>query len=242
VLCFAEVWIDTANASDVDVALTSPAGTTSSATKVELGSNTMWRLEVGPTVAAPDVAAAEHGNYTITVSGLDAGVTVHAYAARTDPNMGVTTGAKRAYFIDAGWERTRSAVANCTRVNGEFDKTGSRVSRLGTLNGIATDYKPSLHVAGGYVLLDRRKAPYSSAGPARKGARAGPDYVLPCDESDALNGMPGGGNRSGVVFRMVGTSIAAPQMARQFAKSTYPQILFSSSDPAKLGGGGLEPP
>ena len=63
---------------------------------------------------------------------------VHAYVARSDPNMGVLTGAKLSYFVDPNWERTRSAEASCKYVDGEFDKTGSLIYRHGTLNGIAT--------------------------------------------------------------------------------------------------------
>jgi hypothetical protein len=41
--------------------------------------------------------------------------------------MGVTTGAKRSFFVDPVWERTRSAAASCTFVDGEFDNTGSLI-------------------------------------------------------------------------------------------------------------------
>jgi hypothetical protein len=216
------------------------------ASNVVMGSSTMWRLEVDRTVAAPGITASEHGDYTIKVTGIPVNAEVHAYAARTDPNMGVTTGAKRSRFVDPNWERTRSAAASYTRVNGEFDKTGSLVSRFGTLNGIATAQDTDVHVAGGYILLDGRKSPYSSAGPARPPSlRRGPDYVLPCDESYALSGMRAGGTRSGSVFRLIGTSTAAPQLARQFVKTTYPQpINFSTAppEPEKRGAGDLPPP
>ena len=94
---------------------------------------------------------------------------VHAYVARSDPNMGVRTGAKRSYFVDHIWELTRSAAASCNYTDGEFDKTGSLIHRDGTLNGIATAKDASVHVAGGYILANGRKSPYSSAGPARSG-------------------------------------------------------------------------
>ena len=150
--------------------------------------DTMWRLHVKPTIASAGLVA-EHGDWTISVTSIrhhhHDHVDVHAYVARSDPNMGVRTGAKLSHFVDPGWEQTRSALAGCIRVNGEFDKSGSLIHRLGTLNGIATAYEAYVHVAGGYVILDRRKSRYSSAGPARHGPlplRIGPDYVLPCDE------------------------------------------------------------
>jgi hypothetical protein len=272
VLCFAEVWMDDAAAAgSVSVTLTSPSGdvwltSASGVTGVTLptpggttpqvigpivwGYDRMWLLEVGPTVAAPGIMANEHGDWTIKVSHVGAGAQVDAYVARTDPNMGVTTGAKRSFFVDPIWERTRSAAASCTRVNGEFDNTGSLVSRFGTLNGIATAKDDSVHVAGGYVLLDGRKSPYSSAGPSRRyptTPRVGPDFVLPCDESYALGGIRAGGNRSGAVFRLIGTSAAAPQLARELAKPAFPPATNVPSpgdvvEIEKRGGGNLEPP
>src|SRR5215475_3165590 len=269
VLCFAEVWMDNAVADGVQVTLTSPSShfnqtsspnitgvilPTPSGVTANLigpilwGGDRMWLLEVGPTVAAPGVVINEHGDWKIKVSGVRPGAKVDAYVARTDPNMGVTTGAKRSNFVDPTWEQTRSAAASCTFVGGEFDNTGSLLSRFGTLNGIATANDTAVHVAGGYVLLDGRKSPYSSAGPSRDyptTPRFGPDDVLPCDESYALQGMLAGGTRSGSVFRLIGTSVAAPQLARQFIKATYPQpynFATAPPEPEKRGAGDLPPP
>lgn len=246
VSCFAEIWMDSAQTPSVT--LTSPSGVAVPlAGPYPHDGDQMYVLNVGPTVAAPGVVAAEHGDYTIRVSGLGAGAEIHAYAARTDPNMGVITGAKRSYFVDAGWEKNRSASASCTFENGEFDKTGSLISRLGTLNGIATANVASVHVAGGFVVLGGRKSLYASAGPARGNPatrRRGPDYVLPCDESNALGGVPAGGTRSGVVFSLIGTSTAAPQFARLFAKGPLPAPIPYPlpSEPERRGLGDLEPP
>jgi hypothetical protein len=102
------------------------------------------------------------------------------------------------------------------------------------------------------MLMDGRKAPYASAGPARRyphAHRIGPDYAMFCDESPALEGVRAGGNRSGTTFRLIGTSAAAPQLARQFAKLTIGQNLpqpthvpYGISDKEKRGGGDIEPP
>jgi hypothetical protein len=267
VLSFAEIWTDDNSAGDISVTLTSPSGqivltsasgvvattlpTPGGTTPQLIGpivwsGNRMWLLEVGPTVAAPGVVANEHGDWTIRVSGIGAGVQVDAYVARTDPNLGVTTGAKRSFFADPNWEQNRAAAAGCTFVDGEFDNAGSLVSRFGTLNGIATANQSAVHVAGGYVLLDGLKSLYSSAGPTRRYpamARVGPDYVLPCDESYALTGTLAGGSRSGSVFRLIGTSNAAPELARLYARSTIAlNILFPSNDLRKQGSGDLVPP
>jgi hypothetical protein len=248
-LCFAEVWMKSADATGVAVSLTSPTGALRPVGgPIAWGTDTMWRLDVGPTIAEQNGVPAEHGDWKITVTGVGVNARVDAYVARTDPNMGVRTGAKRSYFVDARWEQTRSAAASCTRAGGEFDKADSLVRRDGTLNGIATDKDPHVHVAGGYIIADRCKSPYSSAGPARSGPRplrVGPDLALPGDESYALGGIRAGGNRSGSVFRLTGTSAAAPQLARQLAKKSLPgptDVPTGLPDIRKRGGGNLEPP
>jgi hypothetical protein len=260
VLCFAEIWMKSSDASGVDVTLTSPSGVTftpatattpSSPAGVDgplvQGSDAMWRLQVEPTVAASGVVA-EHGDYTIKVTGIPKNAELHAYVARTDPNLGVYTGAQPSCFVDPHWERTRSASAGCTYVDGEFDDAGSLIQRVGTLNGIATAEDPSVHVAGGYFVINGRKSPYSSAGPARRGPlprRRGPDFVLPGDETFALRGIRAGGARSGSVFRLVGTSTAAPQLAREVARGPLPAPTRVPTTPAGIGqrgGGDLEPP
>jgi hypothetical protein len=269
VLCFAEIWTDNANASGVTVTLTSPSGAVySSATgptppppgtfpspytgvyaPVVRGSHTMWLLAVQPTRLDTDPSlSAEHGDWKIKVTGIRARAQIHAYVARSDPNMGVRTGAKRSYFVDHKWELTRSAEAGCNYAGGEFDKSGSLLRRDGTLNGIATGRDSTVHVAGGYMLVNGRKSAYSSAGPARKGPltlRDGPDFALPCDESHALEGVRAGGNRSGGVFRLTGTSTAAPQLARHVADPPIPpatKVPTQQEEIAKRGGGNIEPP
>lgn len=252
-LCFAEVWMTNADAVGVTVTLTSPSGVTLPSTAPQVGgpfvwgSHTMWRLEVDPTIA-PGLVANEHGDWKIKVAGIRKKARVDAYVARSDPNMGARTGARRSQFVDPSWELSRSAAASCKYVRGEFDKTGSLIDRYGTLNGIATAKDDSVHVAGGYIIANKRKSPYSSAGPARRGPlprRLGPDYALPCDESYALQGIRAGGNRSGSVFRLTGTSAAAPQLARWISSGATlvaTDIPTTPSEIAKRGQGNLKPP
>ena len=254
-LCFAEVWLTNADAVGVTVTLTSPSGVTlpsSTGPTPQVGGpfvrggHTMWRLEVGPTIASAMVGN-EHGDWKITAYGIRKNAEVHAYVARSDPNMGVRTGARRSYFVDHTWELTLSSEASFKYVDGEFDTTGSLIRRDGTLNGIATAKDASVHVAGGYILTNGRKSPYSSGGPARSGPfiqRLGPDYALPCDESYALAGIRAGGNRSGSVFRLIGTSAAAPQLARHVADPPIPpatNLPTLPSEIGKRGGGNIEP-
>jgi hypothetical protein len=270
VLCFAEIWMDATQAAGVKVKLHSPSGVSYGLTTptsvasvggpIPWSTSKMWRLEVGPTIirqkGAPTPVnpgdVAEHGDWKITVTGIRKGATMHAYVARTDPNLGARTDAKRSYFVDPKWERRHGASARCVRVAGEFDKTDSLIHRHGTLNGIATALNPSVHVAGGFILSNGRKSQYASAGPARSGPlplRVGPDYALPCDESFALEGIRAGGTRSGVVFRLIGTSTAAPQLARHVTRLTVGKPLPTPSHPPPTigekegrGRGDLEPP
>ncbi|MGY8684285.1 hypothetical protein Q2941_41995 [Bradyrhizobium sp. UFLA05-153] len=268
VLCFAEVWMSASAASGVVVTLTSPSGLISTSVTGPIppppgipfpsytgayaprtwGSNTMWLLTIEPAIAGPGFVP-EHGDWTIRVDYIGVNANVHAYVARTDPNFDVHSGARSSRFVDPQWEESLSAEESLEYADGEFDLTGSRIKTHGTLNGIATAQEPSVHVAGGYILSNGRKSSYASAGPARGGPREGPDYVLPCDESYALQGILGGGNRSGGVFRLIGTSVAAPQLARHFANAdggvAFPMATDVPTDPSeveKRGGGDLPPP
>lgn len=259
VVCFAEIWMPGSASNPVTVTLSSPSGASASSTTpapattpppafqvsppIMQGTDTLWLLVVEATRDR-----AEHGDWRISVAGLPQGAEVHAYAARSDPNLGVRTGAKRSYFVDDAWRVARSSEADLTYVDGNFDDTGSRIDRRGTLNGIATACDYNVHVAGGYIFANGRRAPYSSAGPARPGPllrRAGPDFLLPTDETFALKGMRAGGNRTGSIFRLIGTSTAAPQLARRLTNPPLPaptQVPATPADIADRGGGNLKPP
>ena len=261
VLCFAEIWMSKNDASGVTVTLKSPSGLTSTSTTGPIPpptgipfpsftgayapltwvNNKVWLLAVEPTIASSGFVP-EHGDWTITVDGVGAHARVDAYTARSDPNMDVRSGARLSHFVDPHWQRTRSAEASCNYVNGTFNIAGSLIERRGTLNGIATAQDTRVSVAGGYILSDKRKSSYSSAGPARGGPRVGPDFALPTDESHALQGIRAGGNRSGGVFRLIGTSTAAPQLARFFGRTALPTPVNTSNPQQETGAGDLEAP
>jgi len=179
------------------------------------------------------------------------GAQVDAYVARTDPNLGVISLAKHSHFVDPRWQQSRSASADCIYVDGEFDISGSLISRVGTLNGIGTAKGADVHVAGGDMLAepDGRKSPCASAGPSRGASpntgRLGPDFAPYCDQSYALEGVRAGGTRSAVAFRLVGTSAAAPQLARRIANPPLPapkSPRATLQDKEERGGGNIEPP
>ena len=60
----------------------------------------------------------------------------------------------------------------------------------------------------------------SGAGPGPRGRR--PTTSVPTDESALLPGIRAAGSRSGVTFRLVGTSAGAPQQARALLAAAPP--------------------
>jgi len=177
-----------------------------------------------------------HGAWTIAFASNQASVhgDIHIYVARATHNMGARRGAKASYLTDAKLEDNRF-VAPAKR----FDEApGSKIRREGTLSGIATG-ACSL-VATGYCDRDKRAAPYSSAGPTRGTQRTDPDSACVTDRSAIVAGLRATGVRSGTTIRLIGTSMAAPQLARQTAEKK--KYLLPGFDPPKRIGNGLLKP
>jgi hypothetical protein len=85
-------------------------------------------------------------------------------------------------------------------------------------------WHPRLYVIGGHVLRPERSGeplsahpPYASAGPSRAVGHIGLRASAVSEESPALRGVRAAGTRSGGSFRLIGTSVAAPQYARLLA-------------------------
>jgi hypothetical protein len=246
--CFAEIFLP----RTAKVLLKSPHGESITGLQVQKSGDrrTLFIPGTKPSVLEPEPAP--HGTWTIEVSGVPVGHQIHAYLSRTNANLGMRTGAKASYFFDPVWEQTEASGAAHRLSDGVFDDTGSRVSRTGTLNGIATGKHGQIHVAGGYVLRRGRKASYSSRGPARlPSPRLGPDWALPTDEAPAHLGVRGAGTRGGATFRLIGTSSAVPQLARHIANgyivnATQPPGVVpqppGGPDPTGHGYGNLPPP
>jgi hypothetical protein len=87
-------------------------------------------------------------------------------------------------------------------------------SGKGTLQGLATA-EGVIRVGGVVGARDRPPpAACSSRGPSRDGSIVGPDVSVRIDDGQVLKGRRSMGNRSGVSFRMDGTSVGAPLAAR----------------------------
>lgn len=109
----------------------------------------------------------------------------------------------------------------------------SFVKRFGTLNGIATHDKVT--VVSGFFGDTGRATDYASAGPLRPPGQppgAGDvHFSAISDDSKALRGARAAGTRSGSSFRLSGTSVAAPRVARKIALGTLPPAPPPPQDP-----------
>ncbi|MDM0108755.1 hypothetical protein QTH97_27685 [Variovorax sp. J22R24] len=141
----------------------------------------------------------------------------HLYIARADHDMGARRRARASYLRDKASDDARFRQPALR----DEEAPRSVVRRAGTLNGVATG--AASRVAAGYVgdwtdsTQDRRPSSYSSSGPSRDGTKVGPDYAFMTDHSLAVKGVRASGVRTGTVARLVGTSMAAPQYARELA-------------------------
>jgi hypothetical protein len=158
------------------------------------------------------------GRWKVTVTvrpGQSATGTAHAYLARIDPNLGRKLRGHSGYLYSPNYDPRRYLQAS-PHLRVAPAPSPVEVMARGSLNGIATGSR--VRVAAGYVEFTqpsnavRLPCTYSSGGPSR-GARIGPDYAYPTDDSAVLSGRLAGGNRSGTVTRLVGTSFATPMYA-----------------------------
>ncbi len=189
------------------------------------GNRRMALLALAPTFGhTPAASTAPHGQWRISVDpDATAAGDVHLLVARADHNMGARRKSPASYLFDPLYEQMWRGR------DGKFaaDLPRASVRRDATLNGLATGRRT--YVAGGYRLADQHVSWYSSSGPSH--TRIGPNYIYPCDESIALFGLQAGAVRDGTVIRLVGTSAAAPQLARAVASSPLNLTGFPPVEP-----------
>lgn len=133
---------------------------------------------------------------------------------RDEDRAGRVRGARQSYFDDP------RDVPHAP--DGTFStQDRGLVARYGSINGLATN--GAFIVAAGYEERRREPARYSAAGEIASGPgsmRAGHvSCSAPTDTSSVLRGRIGSGSRSGAYFRLVGTSSAAPRVARALARA-----------------------
>ena len=160
---------------------------------------------------------------------------VHAWIDRDDFNLGTLVRGRQSHFVDPLYDPLRYLKAATD------DTPGSQalVRRRGTLTGIATG--TGALVAAGYRHSDKKHVRYSSAGPTR-GPAVGPTCGAVTDQSRSLPGLLAAGTRGASVVRLVGTSTAAPQLARWVTNGKPPPGPVAGPNPdPQLEGNGLLP-
>jgi len=159
------------------------------------GKRSLMLLAVGPTAAPADVPGplADEGLWEVEIrlvgkKAKDAGpVKVQAWIERDDP--GWAAPAARPSFVDQ--------LAN---------------DDSNTLSSLATGQLTL--AAGGFNRDTGRPAAYTSRGPQRQGSRQRL-LLAACEEDEQQPTLAAAATRSGEVFRMNGTSVAAPVLARR---------------------------
>jgi hypothetical protein len=161
---------------------------------------------------------APFGTWTIGFKNrMDEQIDVEASIQWDDRPLGYPQNGRQSYFIDHRYQRFEEISGREMEEDNE-----STIKRDGSINAIATGSRTI--VAGGYLRKEKRVVEYSSGGPISptggtgKVNRQGPDALAPSDESWVHQGILAAGTRSGSVVVMNGTSVAAPQIARQIAE------------------------
>jgi hypothetical protein len=232
---FLEIWWPTGtDMANIEIELTAPDGVVfssmpnkivtnvvnaqiiSSITLMHQGNNLMALIALLPTYSKKFASGtAPHGIWKIkcksTVPMTDQ---IHAYIARSDHNMGATRKAKSSYFRDPVYEAVRSHKSAET-VN---LIPNSAVQKYGTLSGLCTGHHT--RVASGVRYSENVPVRYASLGPFRNGIKY--PYEYPTDVSRMVMGWPAGGTRDVTVGRLIGTSAASPQLARDISNLVVP--------------------
>lgn len=185
-----------------------------------VGDAPMILVATAPTVAStvpltvPDTRArplASAGTWTIRFETAER-VEVSAWIQRDDFVFGYPLRGRQSRFEDGKYQvfddQGRLKIA---------DDNGSAILRVDTLNAIATGKRVRVvggeRVAGALDSKKRDVARYASVGADGK-----VPFTELCEDSDANFGRLAAGTRSGCLFAMNGTSVAAPQFARRLAE------------------------
>lgn len=197
----------------------------------------LWRMVIALAPTEPDdptAPAAPPGLWRVKLQNIGEVSEARPISCRiqrdNDP-FGYARGARQSYFDDRFDETFESSGR---RPKGDNDR-GVFVRRFGTLNGLATH--DAVTVVGGCVAASKQPADYSSAGSVAQAAGdpGSVHYSAPSETSSAIAGVLAGGTRSGAVFRMAGTSTAAPQFARrravEYLTTPAPPFGFRPSEP-----------
>lgn len=172
-------------------------------------------LRLAPTQTEPPRRGAPHGEWRLDLHTAQPLQGVQAYIGRCTESMNSPPRGRQAAF-------TRRTAAQ------------RQLDRQGTLSGFGNH--PGARVATACVSTRAiyrgpqapaqpgGAAPYAGFGPSRGGGRPGPSFGVVVEHGLYHQGLIGVGNRSGTVFRMYGTSVAAPIGARDAAGGSITQV------------------
>ncbi len=173
----------------------------------------MALVTIAPTAAYGPweyVAPAGAWNLTITVGETSAPVYCNVYSQRDDKSFGHKGWGRQAVLED---KRDRVYDNKGVLILRESGKSFRR--RVGTVNGLATGKE--VIVAGGLVVKPggaHEPALYSSAAIPQTQVRSWNRFFAVTEDSPVLHGLHAAGTRSGTIVTVSGTSMAAPQLAR----------------------------
>jgi hypothetical protein len=166
---------------------------------------------------------------------------VRFWVSRNQRNPGALPRGRQADFID--WDEQHNPQRYLRRSDEDpTDAPPNGIRRRGALSGLATvkGERGSIVVVGAYIVSqpDRAPSPYSGAGPAAgigNGRRIAPDASAPADTSRALPGLSVRGSHSGEIVRVIGTSFAAPLLARAIVNRRPPVAPRTPSEDFRQG-------
>ena len=172
-------------------------------------------LQVGPGIARGKRTGAASGDYRILIqSPADVSSPIDAYISHAHGTIGYPQRSAKSHFV------ARPVPANTPPPTPS--QGNSFVDSSGTLNGLSCF--SAVTVVGSFAYEDYRRGTiekptrYTASGASRESSsKVCPEYSAWSEASPALAGIRGIGNYSAVAVRFNGTSVAAPQVARQIA-------------------------
>lgn len=189
---------------------------------------TRWRVMIALAPSEAGKTATPSGLWNVQLDykgrGSACSDVIHCWVQRDDDPASLKTGGRQSYLVDA------TKIEPNPDPLAEIGVGDGFVQAFGSLSGIANHN--STTVVGGYNDFNHKPAPYSSAGILLKQADGSlePRYKqVDCaaisDRTPSLPGVMATGVKSGSRSWLIGTSTAAPAVARELAKA-----FFSLSD------------
>jgi hypothetical protein len=176
-------------------------------------------IRIAPTHTWNGSPRAPHGIWELSLSGLpDKSCEIHARLGRVQGDSNSPRAFQQPEFVDRFAEELRKADESGT-LNGHACGKGPVV--CGVFYSARFPYGKVLEDFGPRLVESGRSTSYSGAGPT--GARARPDLSLPMEDGIYHEGTMSIGTRSGSVWRMRGTSTAAPAGAGLSAQRRSPR-------------------